>query len=148
MSNDLTTTSKRSLPGKVTGRLKQAIDLMVWQNLTDNEAAVKVRMTVQAIRYALKRPHVVRYLREQREVMHTRELARNSHTLVDIRDNSKNAMARVAAVRELEQRHDEDAKAPAAARTPGIVIQIIAAEPASPRVIEGVRVGNAGDRDE
>jgi hypothetical protein len=118
------TTPKRSPPGKVGGRLKQCIDAMVWRNLTDNEAAVEFKMHVTSIRKALKLPHVLRYLKEQREVLHARELARNSHTLIDVRDNSPNGMARIAAVRELERASDEGEQRGAIARSPGFVIVV------------------------
>jgi hypothetical protein len=118
----------RSAPGRVTGRLKAALDSMIWQNLTDNEAAVKFKITVQAIRMALKRPHVLRYLKEERVVLHAREFARNSHALIEVRDQTANQMARVAAVRALEQ-SDTNALPLAGKAAPGFVIIVAPAAP-------------------
>ena len=67
MANALARTI-RSSPQKVTGRLKDALDAMIWEGLTDNEAAVKFSITVQAIRTALKRKHCRDYIREQRDL--------------------------------------------------------------------------------
>lgn len=113
---------ERSAPGRVTGRLKAALDAMLWENLTDNEAASKFKITVTAIRLALKRPHVARYLREQRQVLHARELGRNSQALIKIRDESANAMAQVAAVREIERIADGETQHPRTPQAPGFVI--------------------------
>ncbi len=68
MTNDIAQPSRqalaakdRSLPGKVTGRLKRAIDLMVWEAASRSDAAKTVGMTDHSMRQALKRPHVMAY---------------------------------------------------------------------------------------
>ncbi len=97
---------------------------MVWENKADNEAAVKTGMTITAIRLALNRPHVRAYVREQREVLRTREFGRNIHTLIDVRDQKSNQMARVNAVKALEQIGDDEPTGAARNRAPGVVIVI------------------------
>lgn len=115
----------RSAPGKVTGRLKQALDLMVWNNLSDNEAAAKSKITVTAIRLALRRPHVRAYFREQSDVLREREGPRGIHTLIAVRDQDSNQAARVAAVREMRQANDEQAaNGSRSVAVPGLVIVI------------------------
>lgn len=113
---------ERSAPLKVTGRLKRALDLMVWENQTDSQAAVKTKMTVTAIRLALRRPHVLAYVRGQREVLLERECGRNIHTLVNVRDQKRNQMARVQAVKALEQMDDQPAAASGRQSVAGLVL--------------------------
>jgi hypothetical protein len=117
--------SKRSPPGKIGGRLKQCIDAMVWENLTDSQAAVKFKFNVNSIRSGLKRAPVLRYLKEQRMVLHARELARNSHTLIEVRDKSLNGMARIAAARELGRVADDEQQRSTMQRAPGVTIVLI-----------------------
>jgi len=112
-----------SKPGRVTGKLRRALDLMVWEGIHDNEAAVRTGMTLSAIRLAFQRPHVRAYLKEQREVLRARECGRNFHTLLEVRDQKRNAMARIKAVQEIE-RPNEDASA-IKHLMPGFVVQIV-----------------------
>lgn len=114
----------RSQPGKVTGRLKQALDLMVWQNLSDNEAASKSKITVTAIRLALRRPHVRAYFREQSDVLREREGPRGIHTLIEVRDQTGNQNARVAAVREMRQANEDAPASRGSQSQPGLTIVI------------------------
>lgn len=112
-----------STPFKVTGRLKRALMLMVWENRTDNEAAVETGMTLTNIRLAFQRPHVRAYLREQREVLRARECGRNLHTLLEVRDQKANAMARVKAVQEIERPGDNASAIKQF--VPGFCVQIV-----------------------
>lgn len=122
----------RSEPRKVTGKLKRALDLMVWDGKPDNEAAVIVKMNVLSIRNALNKPHVRAYVRGQRDVLLTREIGRNISTLVDVRDQTANQMARVQAVKALEQLEDSPQHNSNRMQSPGfvIVVQPQAAAPA------------------
>lgn len=114
-----------SKPAKVTGRLKRALDLMVWDGKRDNDAAVETGMTVTAIRLALQRPHVRAYFREQMDVFRARESPRNIHRLCEIRDAANN-MPAVNAVKALEQLGDgaNGNSAGGAMRSPGITIVV------------------------
>ncbi len=107
-----------------TGRTKQALDLMVHDGLTDNEAAVKAGITLTAIRMAIQKRGVRAYLQEQREVSRARICARNIHRLAEIRDKADN-MPAVQAIKMLEQRDEDEARAASAARhSPGVVIVV------------------------
>jgi hypothetical protein len=71
MTTDLTPSRQklaardRSLPLKVTGRLKVAIEAMVWQAASRKDAAAIAGMTDHSLRQALRRSHVMHhYLRE------------------------------------------------------------------------------------
>lgn len=117
----------RSERRKVTGRLKRALDLMVWEGLTDNQAAVHptVKMHIVSIRNALNKHHVRAYLRAQRDVLLTREGPRNVHAMIEVRDQTSNQMARVAAAKALEQIDDLPSSAAQRVQAPGFIIQIV-----------------------
>jgi hypothetical protein len=120
---------KTVLPAKrIGGRLKQALDLMVWGDgerryLPDNEAAAIAGLNVLSIRSALQKPHVLQYYREQREVLRARESPANIHRLCEIRD-AENNMPAVNAIKALELLGDEQTSRPNTP-TPGISIRIV-----------------------
>lgn len=124
-------------PGRITKaaenrfkpQLKAGLDAMVWGiddsgPLEYDDAARSVNMTVRAMRKALERPDVQRYLREQRQVMRAAACASNISHAVQIRNSSKNAMARLGAIRLLEAM-DEDGPTGGRQSSPGLVIQIV-----------------------
>lgn len=114
----------RSAPGRVTGRLKTAIDKMVWEGARRAEAAKSSSMTDHSLRSALNKPHVKAYYRQQLDVLRTSERARNIHALVDVRDQTENKMARVQAVKALEQISDDEQVNRGQQAAPGMVIVI------------------------
>ena len=128
---------KTVLPVKrIGGRLKQALDLMVWGNgerryLPDNEAAAIAGLNVVSIRNALHKPHVLAYYKHQREVLRSRESAANIHRLCEIRDAADN-MPAVNAIRALEGMDEAGLMRRATDPTPGICIRIVS----SPQPIE------------
>jgi hypothetical protein len=120
---------------RIGGRLKQALDLMVWGNgerryLPDNEAAAIAGLNVLSIRNALQKPHVLAYYKQQREVLRSRESPANIHRLCEIRDAANNLPA-VNAIKVLEQIGDEQRITDTV--TPGICIRIVSSSPAEPR---------------
>lgn len=115
----------RTAPGKVTGKLRRALDLMVWQGKPRDEAAAEAGMSVHGLREALRRPHVRQALHAELEVLRTSERPRNIHALAEIRDQSGNQNARVAAVRTLEQMAEDGARERPAAPFSGLVVQVI-----------------------
>ena len=76
---------------------------MVYEGLRFDEAGVKHGLTVRTMRLALERPNALKYLREQKQVFRASISAQNVHSLADIRDNSSNPIARVSAIKVLEQ---------------------------------------------
>lgn len=127
--------TKRSLA--VTGKLRDACLLMVFGPedgddagcaLSMDEAARKAGITTRQIRKALDKPHVRQFLNQQKQVFRASASAQNISRLVELRDESENAMAKLGAIKLLEQ-VDEQADRKATARTPGVVILI--GEPAS-----------------
>jgi hypothetical protein len=114
MTDDITdkptqelTTAQRAAIGKtvrngVSGRLKVALDDMIEQGTPWEDAAVKSNLTVRAMRLALKRAAVIRYLREKRGVWLSSATGQNLHALARVRDQDENKAAAVQAARSLE----------------------------------------------
>jgi hypothetical protein len=115
----------RTSPGKVTGKLKAALDAMVWDGLKRDDAAAKAGLSIHGLREALRRPHVRHHYLAQLEVLRTSARARNIHVLEEIRDDSGNAMARVQAVKALEQLDNEQQGSAAARTSPGFAIVVV-----------------------
>ena len=142
---------KSVLPAKrIGGRLKQALDLMVWGDgerryLPDNEAAVIAGLNVISIRNALHRPHVQAYYRTQCQVLRARESAANIHRLCEIRD-AENNMPAVNAIKALEMLETEQANRPNTP-SPGIVIRLVqVSSPPAPIDIKAApRIIDAGE---
>lgn len=121
---------------RVTGRLRKALDLMVWDGLTDNQAAVSAGMNVLSIRLALRKQHVRAYFQQQTQVLREREGPRTIHAFIEVRDQKSNQMARVAAGKALLQLEDQPQNAAARHQSPGFVIAIVAAPAGSSASVE------------
>jgi hypothetical protein len=105
MGNNLTPSANR-LPepkrARLSNKLRSALDDMVWNGAPFDEAARAADYSIQSMRKALGRRHVLRYLREQKMVMREAVSSANISTLRSIRDRGGNDMARVKAVQVLE----------------------------------------------
>lgn len=128
-------TRKDPKPKEVSGKLKVALDLMVFGDDEGNpyewnEAAVKANLTVRAMRLALERPHVLRYLNEQKQVFRKSVSAANILHARRIRNQSGNAMASISAIKLLEQLDERAPTSQATQRNvqPGVVV-IVNANP-------------------
>jgi hypothetical protein len=116
-------------PKQIGRKLKLALDLMVFGDIDGNpyewnDAARKVGLSLVAMRKALERAHVLRYLREQKQVFRQSVSASNILHARRIRNASGNAMASLGAIKLLEQM---DERAPAAGTNarnviPGVVV--------------------------
>jgi hypothetical protein len=121
----------RSLPGKVTGRLRRAIQSMVWEAARRSDAALAAGMTDHSLRAALKKPHVMGALLHEMQVLRSSERPRNISALVQVRDNSENDMARVSAAKTLEALSEESTdRARGTVTLPGLIIEIHNPSPA------------------
>ena len=109
---------------KLTPRVKAACNYMVWEGLPFDEAATKAGLTIQAMRYALAKPHVLRYLKEQQQVLRGSEGPRSIHRIREIRDAAENKPALDAAMwfvtEDAAQQRGSAAQAP-----PGVTIRIV-----------------------
>lgn len=93
----------RSLPNRVTGRLRLAITEMVWSGARRADAAKAAKMTDHSLRSALRKPHVIAFYRAELGTLRESERAKTFHRLCDVRDQDANKMASVAASKALEQ---------------------------------------------
>lgn len=122
-------TAKQPEKLKITGKVRTAIQSMVWQGLKRDEAAEKAGIKDNSLYVALRRPDVKAFYLAELDVLRTSERARNIHALVDVRDTGTNQMATVAAVKALEQMSDETGGNAGGTTSPGVVIQIINGAP-------------------
>jgi len=111
----------------VTGKLRIAIEAMIWEALPRAEAAAKAGLADSSLRFALRKPHVLAHHNAELAALRTSLRARNVHRLDSIADKSGNDMARVQAVKVLESLADasEQHLGGGQRQTPGVVIQII-----------------------
>lgn len=118
-------------PKQIGRKLKIALDLMVFGDENGDpcewdEAARKANLTARAMRMALERAHVQRYLREQKQVFRASVSAANILHARRIRNQTGNAMASLGAIKLLEQLENEPQAQSGATRnvTPGVVVVI------------------------
>jgi hypothetical protein len=115
----------RSDRGKVTGRLKTALELVVNEGLDPYEAATKVGLHRRTMRLALNKRHVLTHLRAAREVLRTTASAQNIHYAIAMRAGSTNEMARLGAMKFIEGNDEETQQRRGSISSPGLVIQIV-----------------------
>jgi hypothetical protein len=121
---------------KVTGALKTALDLIIHEGLDWEDAATQAKLQVRTMRLAMKRPHVLQYLKAERHVLLASVVAQNPRRLQQLRDQNDNRGAAVRAACTLEAMHDSPtARSDGAPTTPGLTIMIVSSSDAPPRVI-------------
>jgi hypothetical protein len=134
---------------RITGRLKVALDAMIWGNPTGkplawNEAARASNISARSMRKSLERPAVRMYLHQQKQVFRACLSAATLSRLHELASQDENRNAAVAAIREIEARDDVQSRS-INAQTPGITIVLEAPRPttamldAKPAVLEHVR---------
>jgi hypothetical protein len=97
----------RTAPGRVTGKLKIAIERLVWFGDRRPDAATAAGLTDHGLRSALRKPHVLGYLRSELALLREGERPRNVHRLAALRDQDDNRNAAVAAINVLEKLTDD-----------------------------------------
>jgi hypothetical protein len=117
----------------VTGKLRAAIEAMIWEGLPRKEAAEKAGLADASIRFAIRKAHVLAHYNAELAALRTSLRARNVHRLDTIADTSGNDMARVASIKALEQMADtaDQLHGPGQTATPGVQIVIMMREPAA-----------------
>jgi hypothetical protein len=119
---------------EIRGKLRRALDAMVWDGLEYPDAARTHNFHVRSMRQALGRPHVQAYLRTERQVLRESLSPRNIHRLREIRDAADN-MPAIQAIRTLEQLGDEQSAAGSgASHSPGVTIVIRNEAPQPPTI--------------
>ena len=96
----------RSARNRVTGKLRIAIEAMIWEGLPRAKSATKAGMADSSLRFALRKPHVLAHYNAELAALRTSLRARNVHRLDSIADKSGNDIARVQAVKALESLAD------------------------------------------
>jgi hypothetical protein len=127
----------RSRKNAVTGKLKTALDLMVWDNMKRKDAAAKAGLADSSLRFAFRKPHVMAYYHAELKALRDNLRAHNVHRLDKIADDSGNDMAKVAAIKAMEiivDQADEKRHGPGAVTLPGLQIVIMNGT-ATPKVI-------------
>lgn len=97
---------------------------MVWDALPFDEAAQKVGLTSQAMRYALAKPPVVAYLKREMQVLRTSEGPASIKRIKTIRDAAENKPALDAAMWFVTEDAAQQ-RGSAANATPGVTIRIV-----------------------
>jgi hypothetical protein len=115
--------TERSSPGKVTGKLKTAIQLML-EGVKRDDAAAKAGLTSHALYSALRKPHVRQHLASEMQVLRDAARPRAFHRMVQISEQDDNKAAAVAATKALLGVDDEQEQRRSAAPSPGLVIVI------------------------
>ena len=87
----------------VSGKLKVALDHMLFAAASRPERAKLAGMTDHSLRTALRKAHVRAYYNAGLEVLRTSERARNIAAMARVRDTSDNGVAVVTAAKALEQ---------------------------------------------
>jgi hypothetical protein len=93
-------------------------------NVVDAAAAVGIKSYV--LRRYFERPAVIALLRQERRAHREILCSSNEAALADVRDNSKNSMSRVAAVRALDGVNEDRRHESAFEQRPGFTIVIAA----------------------
>jgi hypothetical protein len=133
--NPLTAAGKREpsrRPQPIPAKVKDVIKLMVFGRFDDPDcqpldfiaAAKECGIRPDQMRRYLDRPKVRALLMQERRAFRAAICASNEAALLDVRNNSANGMARIAAVRALETLETADAEAhgPGRQQAPGLVI--------------------------
>lgn len=120
----------RSAPGKVTGRLRKAIDAMVWQGARRAEAAAIAGLTDHSLRSALRKPHVKAAYLSECEVLRLSGRARRIHRLEAMVEQDDNKAAVINAALALDRIGEEQQLAARSTlQAPGFMIQVIVQQP-------------------
>jgi hypothetical protein len=117
----------RSRRGAVTGKLRTALEAMVWEGLERKVAADRAGLADASVRFALRKPHVLQFYSAELAALRTSLRAKNVHRLDGIADKSANDMAKVAAIKTMEAIADqaEEKQRPGVAMLPGLQIVIV-----------------------
>jgi hypothetical protein len=123
----------RSGKGMVTGRLKRALDEMVWAGARRTDAATIAGMTDHSLRSALKKPHVKAYYLMELGVLRESTRAKVHHRLEALADQDEHKAAAVKACQILIADDPVyDNRRAGIVSSPGLIIQVLNI-PAPPR---------------
>jgi len=130
-------TAKAEKIERITGKVRAAIEAMVWQALPRAAAAKAAGISEHGLYKALRKPPVKAFYLAECEVLRTSGRARRILRLEEIGEQDENKAAAVQAIRALEGMSDDQAVGRSAQSVPGLVIQIINNGP-PPRTIDAL----------
>jgi hypothetical protein len=121
VSQKARTPSTRRAPG---GKVRLAIEAMVWQGHHRDEAAKLAGIKPKSLYNAFRKPHVKAFYNAELGVLRESGRAKVFHRLEALAAQDQNKAAAVKACQVLEQIDDEAVKRPAAQLVPGLVVII------------------------
>src|SRR5262249_40372178 len=102
---------------------REAIDLMTWQGISRDAAAIAVGMKPKSLANSLRKPQTKQYYAEQLQVLRTSGRARRIHRLEALAEQDRNLAAAPNAIALLERIDQEAAdRPPGTPQRPGTVI--------------------------
>jgi hypothetical protein len=116
---------KRRRPRGLTRAIRIAINAIIGDRCTRDEACKRAGITERALYLALAKPEVAAHWNAAVQVLRNGERAANLFALIDVRDNSGNSIARVSAVKALEMVPEHEAAGRGAQTMPGLQIVIV-----------------------
>jgi predicted DNA-binding protein (UPF0251 family) len=140
MTTDIAKQQKTDKRMQISEPIKQAINLIVTEGLQMDEAARKANVSTRTLRLALKRPHVLRFLKEAREMLIVPIIAQNPRRLAELRDQNSNLGAAVRAAVAIEGLADSSAAMDARKAAPGVSIVILQQAPQHNQQKPGVTI--------
>jgi hypothetical protein len=129
MTDQLEPEKKPDKRERVMGRLRHALDLMIWGDETGKpldypDAGRAMNISTRSMRKALERPAVRRYLQEQKQVLRACLSAKSLWHLGEIASQRSNMNAAVNAVRTIDEGNPEAIKPPGSPSV-GVTIKIV-----------------------
>jgi hypothetical protein len=115
---------ERSAPGKVTGRLKLALDEMIWKGTKRADAAKVAKISEHSLYVALRKPHIKAYYLEQLDVLRLSERSRSLFRLAELRDQDDNKMVAFNAAKELAGGSVDEQQGGSTQQLPGLVVVV------------------------
>lgn len=123
---------------RVTGKVRTAIEAMVWEGLPRKEAAERAGISEHGLYKAMVKPPVKAFYAQQCEVLRTSGRARRIHRLEAMLEQSDNKAAVINAALALESIGTDQATVNAQQSSqPGVIVQIITNAPTDARLTHG-----------
>jgi hypothetical protein len=137
---------KRTRKGGLTKAVRIAIDALMFDRCTREDACKRAGFTERALYLALAKPEVATYWNAQLQVLRQGERARNLHRLTELREQTSNTAASVKAIQELERGDDQAGRYGfTPGQSAGLVIQIVQTSPDPVKVAPTIEHDRAED---
>jgi hypothetical protein len=121
---------KRTRKGGLTKAVRIAIDALMFDRCSREDACKRAGFTERALYLALAKPEVATYWNAQLQVLRQGERARNLHRLAELREQTSNPAAAVRAIQALEPSDDQAGRYGfTPGHSAGLVIQIVQRSP-------------------